>query len=76
MSRTTRPWLAAACGLVAALAALPAPAASDADLARWRGWIAGMKNDPRGPFDAIRWYCKDGKVRMPTDYACSDKNQD
>ena len=32
-----------------------------------------MKADPRGPFAAIRWFCKDGRVLPPNDYACAER---
>jgi hypothetical protein len=38
-------------------------------------WIAEMKEDPRGPFTAIRWFCKDGRVLQPNDYSCAAKGQ-
>ena len=38
-------------------------------------WIAEMKADPRGPFAAIRWFCKDGRVLLPNDYSCSSEGQ-
>jgi hypothetical protein len=37
-----------------------------------RQWIAEMKNAPRGPFQRIRWFCRDGSVRPPQAYACRD----
>ena len=33
-------------------------------------WIEEMKASPRGPFDAIRWFCEDGTVLPPKAYAC------
>jgi hypothetical protein len=36
----------------------------------YRAWIEQMKQDPRGPFDGVRWFCKDGTVLPPTAYAC------
>jgi hypothetical protein len=46
-------------------AALP----SDAEL---RTWIDGFKAAPRGPFERIRWFCKDGSVKPPKAYACKN----
>lgn len=34
-------------------------------------WLAGMKTDPRGPFDGIYWFCKDGAVLPPEASACA-----
>lgn len=36
-------------------------------------WIAQMKADPRGPFDAIVWVCKNGEVLPPVPYACTTR---
>ncbi|MBF0456068.1 MAG: hypothetical protein HQL72_14775 [Magnetococcales bacterium] len=33
--------------------------------------VAAMKANPRGPFDAIRWFCKDGAVLPPKPFACA-----
>ncbi|MEZ4354153.1 MAG: PEP/pyruvate-binding domain-containing protein [Myxococcota bacterium] len=35
-----------------------------------RGWIADMKRAPRGPFQDVRWFCRDGEVLPPRAYAC------
>ncbi|MBI2800126.1 MAG: phosphoenolpyruvate synthase [Gammaproteobacteria bacterium] len=43
-----------------------APPSADA----WRDWVATMKTTQLGPFDQIRWYCKDGAVLLPTPGAC------
>ena len=37
-----------------------------------RQWIAQMKEAPRGPFQRIRWFCKDGAILPPQPYACKD----
>lgn len=61
-------------GAVAALLALGFAAgagATEADTARYRGWVAQMKEAPRGPFDGIRWFCKDGRVLQPQDLSCA-----
>jgi hypothetical protein len=47
------------------------PAASTADLARYRGWIAAMKASPRGPFSRLRWFCTDGAILPPTGVGCA-----
>jgi hypothetical protein len=46
------------CPALAAPAGLPEPTVL-------RGWIEDMKTTPRGPFIAIRWFCKDGSVLPP-----------
>ncbi|HRZ62809.1 MAG TPA: hypothetical protein P5163_19665, partial [Rubrivivax sp.] len=64
--------------LLALLLAAPAwaaapPAAAGPD--QYRRWIAEMKEAPRGPFAAIKWFCKDGRVLPPKDYACAAQGQ-
>jgi hypothetical protein len=50
-------------------------AAPQGDTAQYRRWIAEMKEQPRGPFAAVKWFCKDGRVLQPKDYACAAKGQ-
>ncbi len=72
----TRPFAAhtAARGLLIALFlaltpfAAPTVLAGTGEMARW---IAAMKTDPRGPFDGIYWFCKDGAILPPQAYACT-----
>ncbi len=50
--------------------------AAPADVtAKHRQWIGQMKEDPRGPFTSIKWFCRDGRVLAPTDYACAKKGE-
>jgi phosphohistidine swiveling domain-containing protein len=37
-----------------------------------QSWIQTMKNSPRGPFAHIRWFCNDGTIQLPEEYACQD----
>jgi phosphohistidine swiveling domain-containing protein len=37
-----------------------------------RGWVQAMKRSPRGPFKHIRWFCNDGTVQLPQEYACKE----
>jgi hypothetical protein len=37
-----------------------------------RSWIEEFKTSPRGPFERIRWFCKDGSVLPPKAYACKN----
>jgi hypothetical protein len=41
------------------------------ELARYRGWIAAMKESPRGPFSRLRWFCSDGAILPPTGLGCA-----
>jgi len=52
--------------------ALPGSSASAAlpDTATLKTWIEAMKASPQGPFERIRWFCKDGTVLPPKAYAC------
>ncbi|MGK2945042.1 MAG: hypothetical protein ACSLFC_09940, partial [Desulfuromonadales bacterium] len=34
--------------------------------------VKSMRDNPRGPYDSIRWFCKDGYVLPPKPYACSE----
>lgn len=56
----------------AATAAVGAGAGADPTV-QYRRWIADMKENPRGPFSSIKWFCKDGRVLGPKDYACAKK---
>lgn len=46
--------------------------APDIDEATLRSWIQAMKKAPRGPFKQIRWFCRDGTIKPPKEYACKD----
>ncbi len=48
-------------------AATPLP-----DAQTLRGWVQEMKNAPRGPFARLRWFCSDGAILPPKEYACQD----
>lgn len=45
-------------------------ASAGADTARYQQWIQEMKEQPRGPFSRVRWFCADGTVLPPKAYAC------
>lgn len=38
-----------------------------------RGWVEEMKQSPRGPFERLRWFCKDGTVHPPRPYPCEER---
>jgi hypothetical protein len=40
------------------------------DLSTYRQWINDMKEQPRGPFKRLRWFCNDGTIQPPTAFAC------
>ena len=60
--------------LLLCLLAVPcsASAASTPSDATIRGWLAEMKEAPRGPFAHIRWFCKDGQILEPKPFACEE----
>ena len=62
-----------AAGLLTASAT--ATAASDAVLHtdERSAWIEKMKASPRGPFSRIRWFCNDGTIHPPKEYACRER---
>jgi hypothetical protein len=71
LTRALRAALLLACALFAAGALAQGTGKTDQRAA----WIAQMKDDPRGPFAAIRWFCKDGRVLPPDDFSCAKKGQ-
>jgi hypothetical protein len=75
----TRSRIAPLAGLLATLCSLPAAARTEAespsdlpDTATLSGWIAEIKESPKGPFQAIKWFCRDGTVQPPKAYACGE----
>jgi hypothetical protein len=59
--------------LLAGAALLAAGVAAAEHQNEYRRWVAEMKETDRGPFSAIKWFCKDGRVLGPQDYACAAK---
>lgn len=49
---------------------LSTPSLVSADTQRYQGWLQQMREQPRGPFSRIRWFCNDGTVLPPKAYAC------
>jgi len=60
------------CLVVSALCT-EAPAATG-DTATYRQWIRDMKEQPRGPFKQLRWFCNDGTVHPPKPYPCEERD--
>ena len=56
--------------IIAPLLLMLLPALSLADTARYQGWLQEMREQPRGPFSRVRWFCNDGTVLPPKAYAC------
>jgi phosphohistidine swiveling domain-containing protein len=51
----------------------PAVAQENApDVNTLQSWVQAMKKFPRGPFKQIRWFCNDGTVQLPQEYACKE----
>ncbi len=42
------------------------------DDATLRSWVQKMKNSDRGPFGQLRWFCNDGAILPPKEYACRE----
>jgi len=42
------------------------------DNATLRSWVQKMKKAPRGPFKHLRWFCADGTILPPKEYACKE----
>jgi len=67
--------LVQACAAVAVAHAASTAAAPTARTAQARQSVVQMKQHARGPFVAIKWFCKDGRVLEPRDYACAKKGE-
>ena len=35
--------------------------------------VASMKKNPRGPYERVAWFCKDGTIQPPKSYACKER---
>jgi hypothetical protein len=66
--------LVQACAAVQ-LARAASGAGREVGAAQAREWIVEMKSAARGPFVAIKWFCKDGRVLPPKDYDCAKKGE-
>ena len=44
----------------------------DVQTGQFRHWIDQFKQAPRGPFDGVNWFCKDGIILPPKKYACRE----
>jgi hypothetical protein len=55
-------------GLCAPAARAPA---TPVDPETARAWIQEFERSPKGPFDAVRWFCRDGAVLDPRPGACA-----
>ena len=62
------------CVIIAACCMAPAAGAQTdlPDEATLRSWVQKMKEAPRGPFKRLRWFCADGTILPPKEYACKD----
>ena len=58
--------------LVAGSASGTPDAMDPAEAAQLRALIQSMKEAPRGPFRRIRWFCEDGTILPPKEYACAE----
>ena len=43
------------------------------DVETMHRWVQAMKKSPRGPFKHIRWFCNDGTIQLPQEYACKER---
>lgn len=55
-------WVVLSLAATVAVAQGPLPPLKDEQKAEARQLIDAIRKDPRGPFGAIQWYCKDGRV--------------
>ena len=63
--------LMALCSLPAAARPAAPPSSALPHTATLSDWIAEIKDSPKGPFQAIRWFCEDGTLQPPKAYACA-----
>ncbi len=56
-----------------ALAQGPPEPLTDAQIEEARNAIAGMKKNPKGPYQRLRWYCEDGTVHPPAGTPCKER---
>jgi hypothetical protein len=68
MKRLPLIFIALACLLAASMTG----AASLPDGKILRDWVQAMKTSSRGPFKNIRWFCSDGTIQPPEEYACRE----
>jgi phosphohistidine swiveling domain-containing protein len=54
------------------MASEPLDTLDPVEAGRLTGIVEGMKQNPRGPFKQIRWFCADGAVLPPKAYACAE----
>ena len=66
-------WVIAIVGLGMLALLAGSTAAASPDEATLRSWVQKMKTASRGPFKHIRWFCNDGTVQLPKEYACRDR---
>ncbi len=59
--------------LALALLASGGASAAKLDAAAARSAVEAMKRSPKGPFARIRWFCADGAVLPPREYACAER---
>ena len=59
------------CVNLLALIGMPLTVGAKENTAQIKSLVVQMKNAPRGPFDGIRWFCKDGVILQPRDYSCN-----
>ncbi len=62
--------LSSVLGLQAVAAPLDPPAPET--LTEARQIVKEMRENPRGPYSRIRWFCNDGSVQAPVAYACAE----
>jgi hypothetical protein len=48
------------------------PDAEAPDAETLRVWIEEFKEEEKGPFENVRWFCEDGTVLPPRPYACAE----
>lgn len=66
-------WVSGIICLTVLASAAGSVAAATPDAATLSSWVQKMKITSRGPFKHIRWFCNDGTIQLPKEYACRER---
>ncbi len=56
--------------LILLVLVLATPSVMSTNSAKYQTWLEQMREQPRGPFSRVRWFCADGTILPPKAYAC------
>ncbi|MEL6546942.1 MAG: hypothetical protein AAFQ82_20110, partial [Myxococcota bacterium] len=55
---------------LAFVVALGATELTEESVAKAKEWVAEMKQNRRGPYEGVMWFCEDGTILPPKSFAC------